>query len=142
IDLFLAVRQVRKVCISFVELVSCDFVTEFDITKRQSMTSRVFPENQLVCRNSDRLRRHDLVAQRIVDNTMLVNTSLVGECVSTYDCLVRLNAEADNFRKQLASWIKFSRVDARFEGQTIRSNVQRHHNLFQRSISRSLANSI
>src|SRR5689334_20229260 len=99
-------------------------------------------EHERIRRHTNRLRRHDLVAKRIIDYAVLVNPSLMRESVATDDCFIRLHVEADDARKQLARRVKLLRLDTRFERQTIGAYVQRHHDLFERRVARALTDAI
>src|SRR5258705_761837 len=106
------------------------------------MTSRVFTEHQGIGCNADRFRCHDLVAQRIIDNAVLMNAGLVGKGVATYDCFVRLHVEANNVAEKLAGWVELRGADAGPKRQPIGAYMQRHYNLFERRISGPLADAI
>src|SRR5258708_6996805 len=106
------------------------------------MASRVFPQDQIVAGHADRLRRHDLVAQWIGDDTVLVDPGLMGKSVAADDGFVRLGLESDNLRQQAACGIDFLRVDGGRIWQLRLANVQSHHDLFQRRIAGALANAV
>src|SRR6266705_730047 len=106
------------------------------------MTTRMLAQDQFVCRNSHGLRSHDFVAQRITDYAVLVNSGFVRKRIAPDNCLVRLHAEADNLREQLTGRIDFAGIYAGFKRQPISAHAHGHHNLFQRSVSRALANAV
>src|ERR1043165_8436888 len=99
-------------------------------------------QHERVRRHTDRLRRHDLVAKRIINHTVLMNTSLMSERIAADDRLVRLHVKADDARKHLTRRIELSCVDARLKWQTICSHTQRHHDLFERRVACALADAV
>src|ERR1051326_467061 len=66
----------------------------------------------------------------------------VGKGVASDNRLVGLHPEADYLRKQLARRIKLARIDCGFERQLIAAHIQRHHHLFQRGVTRPLADTV
>src|SRR6266566_417087 len=106
------------------------------------MTTRMLAQDEFVCRNSHRLRSHDFIAQRIADYAVLVNPGFVRKRIAPDNCLVRLYAEADNLREQLTGRVDFAGIYAGFKRQAISAHAHGHHNLFQRSVSSALANTV
>src|SRR5436190_922828 len=99
-------------------------------------------QHQRVRRNADRLRRHNLVAERITNHAVLVNARLVSESVASHDCLVWLYAEADDLRQRLAGRIKLSRIDLSLKGQTIRPDIHGHYHFFERGVAGAFADAV
>src|SRR5260370_32722681 len=106
------------------------------------MAARVFAEHEFVGRNTHGFWRHDLVAQRIADHTVLMYAGFVREGVTPDDGFVRLNAEADDPREQLAGRINLASVDSGLKSESIAAHVQCHHDLFQRCVARALADAV
>src|SRR5438105_4733993 len=71
-----------------------------------------------------------------------MNAGLVREGVATDYGLVRLHAEADDLREQLARRVNLFGADAAGVRQTIRADVQRHHDLFESGVSGALADAV
>src|SRR2546426_12720651 len=106
------------------------------------MTTGMLTQHEFVRGNSYRLRRHYFVAQRIADYAVLVNPGFVRERVAPDNCFVRLDPEADNLREQLTGRVDFAGINSSSKRQPISSHADRHHNLFQRSISSTLTNTV
>src|SRR5438046_6957320 len=64
-------------------------MAKFFESQRQCMAARVFAEHEFVSRNTHGFRRHDFVAQRIADHTVLMYTGFVREGVAPDDGFVR-----------------------------------------------------
>ena len=71
-----------------------------------------------------------------------MNAGLVREGIATDDRFVWLHVKADDAREQLARRIKLGCVDAGGKRQAIGTYMQRHHDLFQRRISRAFADAV
>src|SRR6185503_7782507 len=94
----LSIRKICKASISGVELRGGNVVTKFGVAQRERVASGMFAEHERVRRNADRLRRHDLVAERIVNHAVLVNARFMRERVAAYDRFVWLHVETDYTR--------------------------------------------
>src|SRR5438270_13882324 len=99
-------------------------------------------QNDAISGSANRLRRHDFVAQRVTQHSVLVNASLMRERVSTYYCLVGLRRKGNNGREQLAGVIDLLGAHTGLIGHAVGAHSHRHDDLFQGSISRALADPI
>src|SRR5947209_10238256 len=99
-------------------------------------------EHDAVGGHAHRLRRHDLVAERVRENPVLVYARLVREGVATDDGLVRLHAEADGLGEQLARRVNLFGAHSAREGQAVWAHVQRHDDLFERGVAGALADAV
>src|SRR5262249_43041465 len=106
------------------------------------MPPRMLPQYQPVVRHTYRLRRHDLVGQSVLNNTVLMNPSLVRKRVAPDYRLVWLNVHTGDLRQQLATPIQLRRSNRRVERHHTPPTPQRHNYLFQGGVSRPLPNSI
>ena len=62
--------------------------------------------------------------------------------VAPHNGFVRLNAEADDLREQLAGRINLASVDSRLKSEPIAAHVHSHHHLFERCIPGALADTV
>ena len=106
------------------------------------MSPGMFAEHERICRHADGFRRHDLIAERIVNHAMLVNARFVRKRVAADNSLVWLHFKSDDAREQLTGGIKLLGSDARVKRQTIGAHVQRHHDLFERCIPGAFADTV
>src|SRR5258707_5880804 len=102
----------------------------------------MFAEHEFISRNTYRLRRHNLITQRVADHAVLMYAGFVRKSIAADNRLVRLHAKADDLREHLTGRVNLARIDSSFEGQPIAAYVQRHDNFFQRGIAGAFANSI
>ena len=99
-------------------------------------------QHQPRIRHSHRLRRHDFVGQRILQDSILVNAGLVGKSIAPDDCLIGLHWHARDLAQHLAGRENLFADHAGLVGEAIRPNSHGHHNFFQGCIPRPLSNSI
>ncbi len=71
-----------------------------------------------------------------------MNSCFVREGVAANDCFVWLHVEADDAREQLARRIKLAGFDVCYKRQSIGAHVHRHHDLFERCVSGTLADAV
>src|SRR4029453_12331163 len=103
------------------------------------MPSGVFAQNKIVRRHANRLRRHDLVAERITDHAVLMNSSFVCEGVATNNRLIGLHCATNDRRKQLAGGIELLSLDGRIKRQVISSYLHLYHDFFERCFPAAFA---
>ena len=100
-------------------------------------------DRQLAAGESDRLRGHDLVGQRVLDDAVLVDARLMGEGVATHDRLVGLDGEAGQVADQPAGGGELLGLDARAQiGELGRPGPQGHHDLFERGVAGALTEAV
>ena len=87
-------------------------------------------------------RAHDFIGLAVLQHAVLMNARLVRECVCTHDRLVALHHHARQLAHQAARRKQLLRLHARLQAIVIAPHLQRHHQLFQRTIARPLADSI
>src|SRR6266852_5086497 len=142
VDSLLSISQLRKASIYSVQLINVEQVAEFFVAQGQSVTAGVLAQHEFVSRNSDRLRRHDLVTERIADHAVLMYARFVRKRVAPDNRFVRLHAKSDDLREQLTGRINLARIDCGFERQFIGAHAHRHYDFFQRSIAGPLADAV
>jgi hypothetical protein len=92
--------------------------------------------------HSNRLRRHGLGGQRVVQHAVLVYASTVRKRVAPNYRFIRLDRDARDLAQHLAGGENLLADHASFVIESILTNAHRHHNFFQRRIPGSLANAI
>ena len=75
------------------------------------MAAGVLTQRQVVSGHTHRLRSHDLVAQRIADHPVLVDTSLMSKGIAADNGLIGLRAKADDLGQEATGRIKLLSVD-------------------------------
>ena len=100
VDVLLAISQSGEVLVDPIDFLTRQLVAKFAILENQRMPARVLAENDPFGRNANCLWRHDLVAQRVVQHAVLMDTRFVRESIAADDGLVGLDFEANQFRQQ------------------------------------------
>src|SRR6266540_4595660 len=100
------VGQYHKLAVDLIQLSAFKMIAELLTTQAERMTSRVFAQHQFRIWHSDRLRRHDLVGQPVLQHAVLMDAGFVREGVAADDRLVRLHRNSSNFLKHLARGIE------------------------------------
>ena len=101
-DLLLGVGQGDHLGVDRVERLAVDVVAERVELLAQTAPAGQLADGQLAAGQPDRLRGHDLVGQRVLDDAVLVDARLVGEGVAADDGLVGLDGEAGQVADQPA----------------------------------------
>src|SRR5207248_1901164 len=96
------------------------------VARVQRVLSGMLAQHQAVLRRAYRLRRHDLVAQRIAEHAVLVNAGLMRKRVASHDRLIWLHRETDNRRQQLTRLKQQLGSDPGLIRQAVRADPQRH----------------
>src|ERR1700730_5675039 len=79
VNSLLAIGQVRKATIGCVQLARIKREAKLLVTQRQRVPARMFAQPEFVSWHTYRLRRHDLVTQRVADHAVLVYPGFVRE---------------------------------------------------------------
>ena len=91
----------------------------------------------------DRLGRHDLVGQRVLDHAVLVDARLVGERVAADDRLVRLDREAGEVAHEPRRGGDLLGLDAAGELRELgRARPEGHDDLLERRVAGALAEAV
>ena len=101
-DLLLGVGQLDRLAIDRVERLALEVVAELLELALEAAPAGQLADRQLAAGQPDRLRRHDLVGQRVLDHAVLVDARLVGEGVAADDRLVGLDGEPGQVADQAA----------------------------------------
>src|SRR5437868_7526597 len=99
-------------------------------------------QNDAISGSANRFRRHDFVAERVAQHAVLVNASLMRERVSTDYGLVGLRRKGNDGREQLAGVVDLLSPNASLIRHPVGAHSHGHDDLFERGISRALANAI
>ncbi len=89
-----AIGQNDKPAIDLVEFAAFEVVSQLLAAQCERVTAGVLAQHQARIRHANRLRRHDLVGQRILQHPVLMNAGLVREGVASGDGFVRLHGNA------------------------------------------------
>ena len=94
-------------------------MAEGDAAFVKRVAAAVLAQNQFAFGNAHRVRIHDLVGGAFLEVAVLVDAGLVRERIGADDGLVRLRAEGDHLRQQLAGRIEVLGDDAGVVGQPV-----------------------
>src|SRR6266536_2520099 len=140
--LLLAVGQLGELGVQRVQFIVAQLDAKLLEAIHQRVPSRMLAQHDAVGRHAHRLRRHDLVAERIAEHTMLVNAGLMGKSIASDNRLVRLHAETQRLREQFAGGVELRAVDAALVRIDVVADVYAHHDLFHRGIAGAFADSV
>ena len=93
-DLLLRVGERDRLAVDLVERLALELVAELLELALEAAPAGQLADRELAAGEPDRLRRHDLVGQRVLDHAVLVDARLVRERVAADDRLVGLDREA------------------------------------------------
>src|SRR5450432_4181223 len=102
----------------------------------------MFAENQGTRRYADRLGRNDLVSQRVLDDSVLMDACFMCERVRADDCFIRRDLRSGNFGQHSARWEKVMEVYSRGDSEAFFTYGQRNDYFFQRRVDGALANAV
>jgi len=91
---------------------------------------------------SDIFRAHDFVGLTVLEDTVLMDARLVGECIFSNDGLVRLYHKSGERRHHPGSLGQQLGINACVKPEVGTAHVQRHDHFFQGCIAGSLPDSI
>ena len=101
-DLLLRVGQGDRLAVERVELLALDLVAQLLELLLEATPPGQLADRQLASGKTYRLRGHDLVGERVLNDAVLVDARFVGEGVAADDRLVRLNGEPGQVADQPA----------------------------------------
>src|SRR5205807_3305009 len=136
------ISQHDELAIDLVQFAAFELETQILTTQRESMTSRVFAQHQGRAGHSYRLRRHDLISERVLDDTVLVDPCFVRESIASDDGLVRLHRHSGDLRQKLACGKELFTENRRAEWVTIRTNPHGHHELLQGRVAGAFTDAV
>src|ERR1019366_3150005 len=93
VNLFLTIGQVSELGVERLELIGGYVKAQFVETMHEGVASGVLAQDDAVADHAYRFRGHDLIAERIAEDTVLVNAGLMGKGVASDDGLVGLHIE-------------------------------------------------
>ena len=102
----------------------------------------VFAEHEMRACDSNERRRHDFIAKRVSQHSVLMNPRLVGEGVRANDRLVGRWAEGDDLAEHLACRIELVQLDAAFNSVVVRAHIKGRRDLFQGRVACALADAV
>ncbi len=102
LDVLDLVGQSDEAAIDVIEGAAVELVAELFAANGEGVTAGVLAQDEFGIGHADRLRRHDFVGQRVLENAILVDAGFVGEGVASDDGLVGLHGDAGDFAQQLA----------------------------------------
>src|SRR5579883_371103 len=95
VNLLFAVSQLDETMVDFRQFRGSKRVAKLGITRLQRMASRVLAQNNQRARSPDGFGRHDLVAERVRQHSVLVNSGFMGKGVCANNRLVGLRTETN-----------------------------------------------
>ena len=142
-DLLLRVGELDRLAVDRVERVALEVVAELAQLALQPAPAGQLADRQLAAGQPDRLRGHDLVGQRVLDDAVLVDARLVGEGVAADDRLVGLDREAGQVADQPRGRRDVLGLDAGAEIRELRRpGPQGHDDLLERRVAGALAEAV
>ncbi|CAB5033590.1 unannotated protein [freshwater metagenome] len=100
-------------------------------------------EHDLVGIKADARCVHDLERRALLKHAILMDARLVGESISTNDCLVGLNCVPGQARDQATCAGELCRLDVGVKTVEIgRARVEQHYELFERCIAGAFADAV
>src|ERR1044072_4948135 len=142
VDILLAVGQLSELVVRIFEFRRRESEPKLIEAARERMPARVFAQHDVVRGHADRLGRHDFVAEGIREQAVLMYARLVREGVAADNGLVRLYAEADYLREELARRVKLFCLHTARGGQGVWPRAYTPHHLFARGVACALADAV
>src|SRR5437879_4119518 len=142
VDFLLPVGEALERFEGPVELRAGQRETELLEPRRERGPPGVLAEDQLVRRPPDVLGPHDLVRELLLQDAVLMDAGLVGEGVLADDRLVRLDVHARNVGEQPGGLEDLLGPDARLDSEEVLPRPERHHDLLERRVARTLADPV
>src|SRR5215467_11680745 len=106
------------------------------------MPSGMLTQHKPAVGDADRLRGHDFIRERILEDTVLVDASLVGKGVAADDGFIGLHGDIRDLGQQLAHREEPPGVDVGSVGILLGANAKSHYDLFEGSVSGAFPNSV
>eukprot|EP01137_Pigoraptor_chileana_P015167 Opistho-2@70777 len=116
-------------------------VSEFNEARTEGVASRMLPEDE-VALQSHCFRSDDFVCLLMLEHAVLVNARFVRKCIGSHNGLVGLHDHASVRRDHSTRSHNLRRVNLGVHGKVLCMRVNGHNDLFQRCVSRSLANAV
>src|SRR6266404_1470127 len=108
----------------------------------ERVAARMFSKNERACRDADTLRRNDFVRQRVLDNSILMDSRFVRECIGAHDGFVRRDLRAGDFREHAACGEELFEPDSRCHAKTILAHREGDYHFFKRGVPGAFADSV
>src|SRR6266404_1197987 len=141
-NIFLLVGQSSHPPVDLRELRIAWLVAQIAQAQAQRIASGMLPKYQGPRWDSHGLRRNDLVRQRVLDNTILVDSRFVRKSIRAHYGFIRRNCRAGNFRKHAASGEKLLEADSRADSKTVLAHGESNHDLFQCRVAGPLPDAV
>ena len=106
------------------------------------MAAGVLAQHQRGLFQADHFGPHDLVGRGVLQHAVLVDAALVRERIPADDGLVVLHRERCRRRHHLRGAGQLRSVDLVPVGEFVVTHVDRHHDLFERSVAGALADAV
>ena len=102
----------------------------------------MFSKNERARWDADTLRRNDFVSQRVLDDSILVDSRFVRERIGPHNGFVRRNLCAGDFREHAACTKEFFEPDSRRDSETFFAHREGDYHFLERSVTRALADPV
>ena len=142
-DFLLRVGEGDRLAVDHVERLAVEVVAQLAELALEALPAGQLADRQLAAGEPDRLGRHDLVGQRVLDHAVLVDPRLVGERVAADDRLVRLDREAGQVAHEPRRRGDLLGLDAAGELRELRrARPEGHDDLLERRVAGALAEAV
>src|SRR6202521_2214364 len=136
------IGQRRHPAVNFRKFGIARLVTQVAERQPQRVAPGVLSEDQRARRHADCLGRNNLVGQRVLDDSVLVNSGFVRERVRAHNRFVRRHLCSRDLGEHAARGEKLLEPNARRNPEAVLAYRQRHDYFFQGSVSRAFADSV
>ena len=99
-------------------------------------------QHQVGLRHADVFGAHDLVGRSLLEHSVLMDSRLVGERVSTHDRLVALNGQPGDRREHPAGRIETLGLDAGRQAVVVETGLERHHHFLECGVAGAFADAV
>src|SRR4029077_3535605 len=120
-----------KLPVNLIQLTPLELITKLLAAQTERVPPGMLSQHQSRIGDTHRLRCHDLVSERVLQYTVLMNASLVRERVASDDRFVRLYRDSGHFAQHLAPRVELFTRHIRVVGITIGPRPHRHYDLFE-----------
>src|SRR6266436_4973802 len=108
----------------------------------ERIAARMFSKNERARRDADTLRRNDFVRQRVLDDSVLVDSRFVCERIGAHDGFVRRDLRAGDFREHATCGEEFFEPDSRRHAKTFLAHREGDYHFFKRCVPGAFADSV
>src|SRR5438270_223838 len=138
-DLLLAVGQGQEVDPGPAERFVGEVITQLGQAEAEGMAPGPWREHDPALAHSNLFRSDDLVVQLVLEDSILMDSRGMGECVAAHDGLVQLNHDPGVVSDHGARLRQLAGNDSCLESKLGLTGAKDHDDLFQRGVAGTLA---